>query len=122
MNDGRKWWQLRGDDAASAVTAVVRQLEPTHQARMTQWQTYASLYGVAPFSAPWVAAPDLRADDQVLSFNHARNFLDTWVATICRNKPAPMIYTDCGTYRAQKQAEKLTRWAEGLLEIGRAHV
>lgn len=59
---------------------------------------------------------DVPINENMMTFNHARNVVDTKVAKMARNKVVPMAMSEGGNYFQRDRAKKITRGFTGEFE------
>jgi hypothetical protein len=121
-----QWWKLKGEDAASSITAILRYLADNQSARLGQQVVSVRLYGnlsmtgvngLALSRSP-VSQPAVR--DRI-TYNVIASCIDTITAKIGKNKPKPLFLTSGGDYKLQRKAKKLNQFVDGIFYENKAY-
>ena len=118
-NKERRWWMLKGQDAADSISGTLNLIRDAQSFRATQWIVSARLYGnLAPTTLAGVSFSKIAAQQPALrdriSYNLVQSVVDTVVAKVTRNRPRPFFLTSGGDYRKQREAKKLNAFLEGV--------
>ena len=118
-NKERRWWMLKGQDAADVISGTLNLIRDAQSFRATQWIVSARLYGnLAPTTLAGVSFSKIAAQQPALrdriSYNLVQSVVDTVVAKVTRNRPRPFFLTSGGDYRKQREAKKLNAFLEGV--------
>lgn len=116
---GQRWWYMKPDDAAEAISASIG-FWATHQKwRTMQLHRWACFYGnMANLGYPGLSLSlqtALRSQfgDQI-SYNVTGSVVDTLTSKVARNKPKPYFLSDGGDYKAQRLAKNRNRFVAGV--------
>jgi hypothetical protein len=115
-----RWWTLKGDEQAAAITDVLALLRRHQTQRLTQYLISTRLYGNLP-PLPFGGMSIGRLNETVtgvlrdrISFNLVSSVGDTLVAKIAKSKPRPLFLTSGGDWQQQKRAKGLTKLCDGV--------
>jgi len=115
-----RWWLLKGDEAAGAVSVVLGQLAQAQTARLSQMLANSRLYGCTPSAALTqsgvygqyaTAFPGLR---ERMVYNAIRVGVNTVLAKVRKNRPRPYFLTSGGDVQQQRKAKRLNKFVEGI--------
>lgn len=125
-NKERRWWMLKGQDAADVISGTLNLIRDAQSFRATQWIVSARLYGnLAPTTLAGVSFSKLAAQQPALrdriSYNLVQSVVDTAVAKVARNRPKPLFLTSGGDYRKQREAKKLNAFLDGVFYENSTH-
>lgn len=113
----RRWWQ---EDARAwetmigAADAILREDEP----RFAQYLRNASLYGGRKFAnliGLSAKLPPAIDDADVIKLNVVASCVDTAVAKLIKNRPAPQFVTNGADWKVRRKAEVLNKFGKGVL-------
>ncbi len=134
VKDGNpRWWTLEGERAgkggqaiANAIAQVVKGIQEAQSERLNRLVTYGRLYGNATIRGvsgltTGSLVPRAPGRDGSISDNVVQNIVDTSTARIGENKPRPYFLTDGGTYKLQRRAKRLNKFAEGVFYETKAY-
>lgn len=115
-----RWWEMKGREAAEAISNRVNFLEKAQQPRILNMVKNGRLYGnlgmygtnssLLRQSGPQVS----QQSKEGARFNACLSGIDTMVSHIGETKPRPYYLTSGGNYKQQRQAKKLTMWNDGV--------
>jgi hypothetical protein len=125
-NKERRWWMLKGQDAADVISGTLNLIRDAQSFRATQWIVSARLYGnLAPTTLAGVSFSKIAAQQPALrdriSYNLVQSVVDTVCAKITRNRPKPFYLTSGGDYRKQREAKKLNSFLDGVFYENQTH-
>lgn len=125
-NKERRWWMLKGQDAADVISGTLNLIRDAQSFRATQWIVSARLYGnLAPTTLAGVSFSKLAAQQPALrdriSYNVVQSVVDTAVSRVTRNRPKPLFLTNGGDYRKQREAKKLNQFLDGVFYENGTH-
>jgi len=114
-----KWWEVKGDDLAARLFAVVKYLGSNQTLRTTNLITTTRLYGnLSLMGLNGLTYSKLasvtNASASRITYNVCQSATDTVTAKIAKNKPKPLFLTSGGDYKLQRRAENLTKFVEGV--------
>lgn len=105
------------DEPFRAVFANAQRLAPYNNARRDQAFYYASLYDDAELASMLQGSNALDLGiPQTMTSNIVRRQVNTYVSKIAKNRPLPMALTTGEKFGAQRRAEAITKFAEGVLD------
>lgn len=115
----RRWWELKGTDAAHSIIGTVSQLQRVQAPRLRQHIISARLYGnVGVLGASAQALARLMASTSAakdrMTFNAIGSIVDTLTARVGTERPRPYYLTSGGSYAQQRKAKKLNQFTEGV--------
>jgi hypothetical protein len=116
---GARWWTMKPNEAASAISANIGFWATHQKARIQQLHRWACFYGnMGGASIPGLnlsMQSALRSEfgDQI-SYNVTGSVVDTLTSKIARNKPKPYFLTDGGDYAAQRLAKNRNKFVGGV--------
>ncbi len=114
---GRGFQFWRAEEPFRAVFAEAQRLAGYNNARRDQAFYYASLYDDAELASMLQGAGALEMGiPQTMTQNIVRPQVRTYVNKIAKNRPLPMALTTGATFGAQRRAEAITKFAEGVLD------
>lgn len=100
-----------------AVFANAQRLAPYNNARRDQALYFASLYDDAELAAMLIGQDALERDiPQTMTQNIVRRQVDTYTSKQVKNRPMPMVLTTGGQFGAQRRAQAITKFGEGVLD------
>ena len=100
-----------------AVFANAQMLAGYNNARRDQAFFYASLYDDSELATMLQGSMALEMGiPQTLTSNIVRRQVDTYVNKVAKNRPLPMALTTGAKFGAQRRAEAITKFAEGVLD------
>lgn len=119
MNDSKRvesWWELDGDDCATAVTATINAIRESQGAMRSNdirnLRTYRNMalagMGVNTSSRATNGNPPL-------SLNVIRNMVNAVTSKVTKHRPKATFQTFGAGYKARKKARDLEQFAEGML-------
>lgn len=119
LNDERKsdlrFWLA--EDPFRAVFANAQRLAGYNNARREQAFYYASLYDDAELASMLAGSTAIEmGTPQTMTQNIVRPQVRAYVNKIAKNRPLPMALTTGATFGAQRRAEAITKFAEGVLD------
>ena len=125
-NKERRWWMLKGSDAADVISGTLNLIRDAQSFRATQWIVSARLYGnLAPTTLAGVSFSKLAAQQPALrdriSYNLVQSVVDTVCAKITRNRPKPLFLTSGGDYKKQREAKKMNAFLDGVFYENSTH-
>jgi hypothetical protein len=125
-NKERRWWMLKGSDAADVISGTLNLIRDAQSFRATQWIVSARLYGnLAPTTLAGVSFSKLAAQQPALrdriSYNVVQSVVDTAVSRVTRNRPKPLFLTSGGDYKKQREAKKLNQFLDGVFYENSTH-
>lgn len=110
-----QFWLAR--DPFQAVFANAQRLAHYNNARRDQAFYYASLYDDSELATMLMGAEAVEMGiPQTMTSNIVRRQVDTYVNKIAKNRPLPMALTVGAKFGAQRRAEAITKFAEGVLD------
>jgi hypothetical protein len=105
------------DEPFRAVFANAQRLAPYTAARRYQALYFASLYDDAELAAMLIGQDALdRGIPQTMTQNIVRRQVDTYTSKQVKNRPMPMALTTGGQFGAQRRAQAITKFGEGVLD------
>lgn len=115
----KKWWLLKGEERAQAVSKILIFLAQYDSARQTQYQLSNRLYGNCDLMginglSLTKAASFKEAIKDRITYNVVQSTIDTVTSKMSKNKPKPMFLTSGGDYKIQRRAKKLDKFCEGV--------
>ncbi len=122
-HDSRWWREDSSQDIASVVFSNIDALKADHQYRLEKLDAWHALYTDDPEETSSLETLLIQRDRRA-RFNVIQNAIDSVVARITKNKPAPWAVTIEGNYSLQNKAKQLTKYLEGeffrakLYELG----
>lgn len=128
-----RWWTLEGQKAgidgqlcAGAIQNVVKGMQERQSTRLDRLISCGRLYGNATIRgvsglSTTAMLPKPIGREQSISDNVIQNIVDTSTARIGENKPRPYFLTDGGSYKVQRKAKKLNKFAEGIFYETKAY-
>lgn len=112
-----RWWRAKQGEQHRAIFANVERLSMYAQGRQAQDLQYACLYDDAELAAMIQGADAIdNGVPQTMTTNIIRRQVDTFTASIVKNRPVPMCLTTGGNYSEQRRAKALTKFFEGVLD------
>lgn len=125
-NKERRWWMLKGEDAANVISGTLNLIRDAQSFRATQWIVSARLYGnLAPTTLAGVSFSKLAAQQPALrdriSYNVVQSVVDTAVARVTRNRPKPLYLTNGGDHKKQREAKRLNAFMDGVFYENSTH-
>ena len=125
-NKERRWWMLKGQDAADVISGTLNLIRDAQSFRATQWIVSARLYGnLAPTTLAGVSFSKIAAQQPALrdriSYNLVQSVVDTVVAKVTRNRPKPLFLTSGADYKKQREAKKLNAFLDGVFYENSTH-
>lgn len=121
-----KWWRASKSEMAQAIVATVTALQRADSRRMTQFDTSTRLYGnVSLMGVSGLSGVRLQPQQSVLkeriSYNIVQSGIDTITSKMIKNKPKPLFLTSGGSWKAQRRAEKLSKFVDGIFYENKAY-
>src|SRR5579859_1826686 len=116
-----KWWEASNDsEMNNQMIATVNYLKESQNYRARQAAIYARLYGnmsLFSFAGSNMSKLDIQTGlpDSKPTFNLIQSAIDTLVARIGQNRPAPTFLTDNSDYKQRNLAKKLNNFIQGEL-------
>ncbi len=108
----------KAEEPFRAVFANAQRLALYNNARRDQAFYYASLYDDAELASMLQGSHAIEQGiPQSMSQNLVRRQVDTYTNKIAKNRPMPMALTTGATFGAQRRAEAITKFAEGVLDL-----
>ena len=125
-NKERRWWMLKGQDAADVISGTLNLIRDAQSFRATQWIVSARLYGnLAPTTLAGVSFSKIAAQQPALrdriSYNLVQSVVDTVVSRVTRNRPRPFYLTSDGDYKKQREAKRLNSFLDGVFYENGTH-
>jgi hypothetical protein len=116
----RRWWTLKGDDAANSVAATLSIMSERHRARVHRLVDQARLYGnlaiwgLTGFSYQMLRAAVNTASPGRITHNVCQSCCDTITSKVAKNKIKSYFLTKKGDFAAQRKAKKLNDYTDGI--------
>lgn len=123
MLDGKK---NDGQAVADSIATTVKFLQQRQTARIRQHVISARLYGNASIMGisgltSAQMAVQTGGTKERLTDNIVQSIVDTATARIGENKPRPYFLTSGGSYKLQRKAKQLNKFAEGIFYENKAY-
>ena len=118
-----RWWLEEKDMGVNAF-AVAWKIKQNQNYRLTQNLRYARLYSnleILGLQAGTYARTTAQSIEQRVTFNVIRQCVDTAANKISKNRPRPMFLTSGGDWKLKKRAKNLTKFIDGLFDIGKTY-
>src|SRR5262249_43774033 len=118
LGHSRRWWDLKGSDAAHSIIGTLTQLQRVQAPRLRQQVVSSRLYGnVGVLGASAQALARLMAStspskDRV-TFNAIGSIIDTLTSRVGTERTRPYYLTSGGSYAQQRKAKQLNKFTEG---------
>ncbi len=115
LKDLRFW---KAERPETAVFANAQRLTRYANARRAQALYYACLYDDAELAAMVAGSETMdQGVPQTMQINVVRRQVDTYTATIVKNRPMPMALTTGGDFGAQRRGKAINKFGEGALDM-----
>lgn len=117
MNDSKRvepWWNLDGDDCATAVTATIDAIRESQSAMRANDLRSLKMYRNMALAGMGVTTP-VRGNAPPLSLNVVRNMCNAVTSKVTKHRPKATFQTFGAGYKARKKARDLEQFAEGML-------
>lgn len=113
----RRWWRLKGYEAAQSIGATIDAMRSSTRARIDTYVLCQRLYAnrnlIGPRlqtgTIPWVG------NGPVVKINVTGSIIDTTVSKLAQSRPRPVFVADNGNWKQKRDAEKLTRVNDGIV-------
>ena len=113
----RRWWRLKGYDAAQSIGATLDAMRSSTRARIDTYVLCQRLYAnrnlIGPRlqtgTIPWVG------NGPVVKINVTGSIIDTTVSKLAQSRPRALFMADSGNWKQKRDAEKLTRVNDGIV-------
>lgn len=125
-----KWWTIKGDGKsekiADSIAVITQTLKENQNKLEAQRQASSRLYGNIPLYGTLGLSSAKNAQIMPvirdrLTYNVVQSCVDTVVAKMTKNKPAPLFLTSGGDYKLQRKAKKLTKFVDGIFFDNKMH-
>lgn len=110
-----RWWRASGRDACDLVCKAFDLIERQDRDRLENILTHARLYGGAKILGLGPANYHTTLPSERLKRNVVASCIDTAVAKLVKNRPAPQFVTNGADWKTRRKAEKLTKFGKGVL-------
>jgi len=122
----KKWWKVPKKDMFEAVNAISKTIVDKDSPRQTQIHINSRLYGNVNMlglnGLSYTKVGDVKnAMRDRVSYNVVQSVVDTKVARMAKNKPAPMFLTSGADYKTMRKAKKLDKWCSGVFYENNAY-
>lgn len=123
----QRWWNAKSKaEMAQGIMATINTLIQSDSRRQSQYQTSARLYGnvnmIGISGLSMMRNANLpAATKERVTYNVVQSGIDTVQAKMIKNKPKPLCLTSGGDWKAQRRAEKLTKFGEGVFYENHAY-
>jgi hypothetical protein len=127
LSPNNRWWLEKNSvERAQGICQVVNTLAQADSKRQTQYQISARLYGnvnlmgINGLSLAKLQSAQANQKDKI-TYNIVQSGIDTICAKLSKNKPKPLFLTSGGNWKLHKQAEGLSKFADGIFYENKAY-
>jgi len=122
----KRWWLEPKKTMFESVNAISKTIVDKDSPRQTQIHINSRLYGNVNLlglnGLSYTKVGDVKnAMRDRVSYNVVQSVVDTKVARMAKNKPAPMFLTSGADYKTMRKAKKLDKWCSGVFYENEAY-
>jgi hypothetical protein len=115
MRTDARWWTAEPARLAGRVCETLDRFERQDQDRLAELLTHARLYGGTKQLGLGPASYSTNLPGERLKRNVVASCVDTAVAKLAKNRPAPQFVTNGAAWDTRRRVGKLNKFAKGLL-------
>jgi hypothetical protein len=120
-----RWWAESDTEAGVNAYLVAQQIKENQSGRAGNNLRYARLYKNLEMlglqAGTYSRATAGQALESRVTFNVIRQCIDTACNKIAKNRPRPIFLTSGGDYQMKKKAKNLTKFCDGLFDLGKVY-